>query len=212
MVELGLPGGTPAVRASPTEEDVVEFWSGDQRVPDRTRSERLVLRPLRATDVALDYDAVISSAAELRRWNAGDWPRDGFTLAENLADLEQHEREHVERKAFTYTVLGPDEVRCLGCVYIQPVMPEATPLCGGAARAAAVGFWVRTSEIQHDLDRHLLAVLLEWLRVEWPFDCILFTNMAGETRQAALLGEIGLTRLPLTWCDGRSGSAFRVSR
>lgn len=189
----------------------MEFWSGDQCVPDGAKSERLVLRPLRATDAALDYDAVMSSAVELHRWNAGYWPADGFTLAENLADLERHEREHAERKAFTYTVLSRDEVRCLGCVYIQPVTPEEAPLCGEAARAAAVGFWVRTSEIEHDLDRHLLAVLLEWLRVDWPFDCILFTNMAGETRQAVLLGEVGLTRLPLTWCDGRYGSAFRAS-
>jgi RimJ/RimL family protein N-acetyltransferase len=180
-------------------------------VPDGTKSKRLVLRPLRATDAALDYDAVMSSALELRRWNAGHWPADGFTLAENLADLERHEREHVEREAFTYTVQSPDAARCLGCVYIKPVWSEAAPLCGEAARAATVGFWVRTSEIEHDLDRHLLAVLLEWLRVDWPFDCILFTNMAGETRQAVLLGQVGLTRLPLTWCDGRSGSVFRAS-
>ncbi len=189
----------------------MEFWSGDRRVPDTTKSARLVLRPLRATDVALDYDAVMSSARELRRWNAGYWPADGFTLAENLADLERHEREHIERKAFTYTVLSPDGARCLGCLYITPVWSEAALLCGGATRAAAVGFWVRTSEIEHDLDRHLLAVLLEWLRLDWPFDCVLFTNVAGETRQAVLLGEVGLTRLPLTWCDGRSGSAFRAS-
>ncbi|MCX6094677.1 MAG: hypothetical protein NTY63_07665 [Candidatus Bipolaricaulota bacterium] len=180
-------------------------------MPDQTKSQRLVLRPLRATDVALDYDAVMSSATELHRWNAGYWPRDGFTLAENRADLERHEREHVERKAFTYTVLSPDEARCLGCVYIQPVWSEAAPLCGGAARAATVGFWVRTSEIPNDLDRHLLAVLLEWLRDDWPFDCVLFTNVAGETRQTALLGEVGLTCLPLTWYDGRAGSAFRAS-
>lgn len=189
----------------------MQFWCEGDRVPNERCSQRLVLRPLRAADVALDYDAVMSSARELRCWNAGSWPRDGFTLAENLADLEGHEREHVEREAFTYTVLSPDEARCLGCVYIQPVSSEAEPLCGGATRAAAVGFWVRTSEIEHDLDRHLVAVLLEWLRDDWPFDCILFTNMAGETRQAVLLGEVGLTRLPLTWSDGRTGSAFRAT-
>lgn len=190
----------------------MEFWSADHRVPDGTKSERLVLRPLRATDVALDYDAVMSSAIELHRWNAGYWPRDGFTLAENLADLERHEREHVEREAFTYTVVSLDEARCLGCVYIQPIWPGAAPLCGEAARAAAVGFWVRTSEIEHDLDKHLLAVLLEWFRADWPFDCVLFTNMAGETRQAALLTEAGLERLPLEWPDGRIGSGFSATR
>lgn len=178
--------------------------------PSETRTERLVLRPLRASDAERDYDAVMSSAAELRRWSGGEWPSDDFTLAENVADLERHEREHERGEAFTYTVLSPDEARCLGCVYIVPVWPEAAALCEGAACVACVGFWVRSSEIERDLDKHLLAVLLEWFRNAWPFDCVLFTNMAGETRQAALLTEAGLKRFPLEWPDGRTGSAFRA--
>ncbi len=179
--------------------------------PHGMRTDRLVLRPLRASDAERDYDAVISSAAELRRCRGSEWPRDGFTLAENRSDLECHEREHETGAAFTYTVLAPDEARCLGCVYIVPVWPEAAPLCGAAACAACVGFWVRTSEWANDLDRHLLAALRGWLAAEWPFDCILFTNYAADTRQAALLAETGLSRHPLTWPDGRTGFAFRAS-
>jgi hypothetical protein len=188
------------------------FYTEGVSVPREKRTERLILRPLRASDAERDYDAVMSSAAELRRWSGSDWPSDGFTLAENLADLERHEREHECGEAFTYTVLAPDEERCLGCVYIVPVWAEAEALCGPAACAACVGFWVRASERANDLDRHLLAVLREWLGTEWPFDCVLFTNYAADTRQAALLAETDLSRLPLAWPDGRTGWAFRMER
>jgi RimJ/RimL family protein N-acetyltransferase len=177
--------------------------------PREMRTERLVLRPLRASDAERDYDAVMSSPAELRRCRGSDWPADDFTLAENLADLERHEREHERGEAFTYTVLAPDEIRCLGCVYIVPVWPEAVALCGAAVCAACVGFWVRSSEWASDLDRHLLTALRGWLGTEWSFDCVLFTNYVDDTRQAALLAEMGLSRFPLAWPDGRTGWAFR---
>jgi RimJ/RimL family protein N-acetyltransferase len=188
------------------------FFPEDAPVPEEKRTPRLVLRPLRATDVELDYDAVMSSTEELRRWSGSEWPADGFTLAENLADLERHEREHNERKAFTFTILNAEGTRCLGCVYIVPIWPEAVQLCEGAAHAAAVGFWVRTSELAGDLDRHLIAILCDWFRNEWAFDTILFTSNPQETRQAALLAEPGLVRSALTWPDGRPGWAFRQAR
>jgi hypothetical protein len=165
---------------------------------------------LRTSDAERDYDAVMSSAPELRRCRGSEWPSDDFTLAENLADLERHEREHESGEAFTYTVLAPDEMRCLGCVYIVPVWAEAAPLCGAAACAACVGFWVRASESANDLDRHLLTTLREWLGTQWPLDCVLFTSFAGDTQQGALLAEAGLSRFPLAWPDGRTGWAFRM--
>jgi hypothetical protein len=44
------------------------------------------------------------------------WPREGFTLEKNLADLEEHQQEFLDREAFTYTVVSLDESRVLGCV------------------------------------------------------------------------------------------------
>ena len=186
------------------------FYPAPLPVPDGARTDRLALRPLCATDAEIDYDAVMSSAAELRLWSGGGWPADHLTLEEDIADLERHEREHEDRAAFTYTVLGAGGGRCLGCVYVQPIWPEATALCAGATRAAAVGFWVRTSELASDLDRHLLLTLLDWFRGRWAFGCILFTNTLSETRQAELLAEAGLVCLPLTWPDGSDGRAFRA--
>src|SRR5262249_22189853 len=153
----------------------MEFCPASALVPEETRTNRLFLRPLRATDVELDYNAVMSSAEQLRRWSQSDWPSDDFTLAQNLDDLQRHEREHGTREAFTFTVLNPQATRCLGCVYITPVVPQAAHLCAGATYAANVGFWVRTSELANDLDKHLFATLREWFSTAWAFDAIVFT-------------------------------------
>jgi len=182
----------------------MEFYPAGAPVPQEKRTSRLYLRPLRATDVELDYEAVMSSAEMLRRWSQSNWPADDFTLAENLADLQQHEREHIERKAFTFTVLNPRGTQCLGCVYILPLRPEEVPLCKDATYAADVGFWVRTSELANALDEHLLATVRDWFRAEWAFDCVLFTIGQREAHQAALLKAAGLEqRLTCTLWDGR---------
>jgi len=187
----------------------MEFYPAHTPVPQEKRTSRLLLRPLRATDVDLDYEAVMSSAEMLRCWSQSDWPADDFTLAQNLSDLQRHEREHIEGKAFTFTVLDLQGTRCLGCVYIQPVWPEDMPLCKDAAYATDVGFWVRTSEVANALDEHLLAVLRAWFQAEWAFDCILFTVGQQNTHQAALLEAAGLEqRLAYRSPDGRSWRVF----
>lgn len=184
------------------------FYPTDKDVPQEKRTDRLTLRPLRPTDVELDYDAVVSSAEMLRRWCQGDWPADGFTLAENLADLQRHEREHGEWKAFTYTVLDPQGIRCLGCVYIVPLGPELIPLGEGAAYPADVTFWVRASEVANGLDADLLATLREWFRADWAFDRILFTAGTQDAHHAALFGAAGQEEL-LTYADP-GGQRWRV--
>jgi hypothetical protein len=164
---------------------------------------------LRATDVELDYEAVMSSAEMLRRWSQSDWPVDDFTLAQDLIDLQLHEREHTERKAFTFTVLNPHGTVCLGCVYIQPLRPEEIPLCREATYAADVGFWVRASELTGALDEHLLATLRDWFQAEWAFDRIAFTVAAQDTQHAGLFEAAGLPQqLAYTSSDGRPWRVF----
>lgn len=187
----------------------MELHPASAPVPEGLRTDRILLRPLRAIDVELDYDAVMSSAAMLRGWSQSDWPADDFTLAQNLADLERHEREHLAREAFTYTVLTPDAARCLGCVYLSPPWPEEVPLCEGATYAAHVGFWVRAAEIASDLDGHLLASLRDWFRERWSFDRVIFSVSRENTRQARLLEESGLIRRgEFTRAGGRRCVAF----
>jgi hypothetical protein len=56
------------------------FYPSDGLVPEALQVDEFFLRPLRATDVYLAYDAVISSRAELLRASGGTWSKDGFTL------------------------------------------------------------------------------------------------------------------------------------
>lgn len=84
-----------------------------------------------------------------------DWPTP-ITLAQNLADLEQHRREFVAGEAFAYSLLDGDDV--IGCVYI-------TSDSSGAVDAA-VRSWVRASRAERDLD--LAVEIDQWLREAWP--------------------------------------------
>lgn len=173
----------------------MEIHPANMPVPQEKRTSQLWLRPLRAIDAELDYEAVMSSAEMLHRWSQSEWPTANFTLEENLADLKWHEHKHHEREAFTYTVLNPQGTSCLGCVYITPIRSEQIPLCKAAACAADVGFWVRETELINNLDKHLLSTILEWFRTEWVFDRVLFTIGQKEVRQAALFEAAGLEQL-----------------
>jgi hypothetical protein len=95
------------------------FYPNDVPVPEVLRTDKFLLRPLIATDVQLDYVAVMSSRAQLFRCSGDTWPREGFTLEEDLADLERHEWEHRERVVFTYSAMNLAETECLGCLYMN---------------------------------------------------------------------------------------------
>src|SRR5215472_10281469 len=175
------------------------FYPSDVPVPEVLRTDKFLLRPLRATDVQLDYDAVISSRAQLLRSSGGTWPREGFTLEEDLADLERHEREHRERVAFTYTVLNPAETECLGCLYMNPLERilghDAESGVYLSDSTAYVSFWVRSTRLADHLDRRVLTALIPWFLNEWAFSHVLFIAQKSEERQIRLFEEMGLRLL-----------------
>lgn len=175
------------------------FYPEGAVVPGWLRADEFLVRPLRATDVEADYDAVVSSRAELWLRSGGRWPREGFTLAENLADLEGHEREHREGVAFTFTVMDPTETECLGCVYINPLarMLERAGATGGQKVSAGehdawVTFWVRQSRLADGLDGRLLRALVGWSAAEWAFSRVVFAATRAQERQIRLFEAAGM--------------------
>ena len=186
----------------------MSFYPQDARVPVELRTQEFLLRPLRATDVELDYDALMESKEMLRQWGQGSWPRDDFTLAENLKDLERHERDHLERKAFTFTVMDLTETKCLGCVYIQPLPAELQDVCVEPAEEDSYGawiwFWVRQSRLEDDLDKRLLEALTDWFEREWSFSCAVFVTGKHNERQVELMREAGLQFRREVESEGRS--------
>jgi hypothetical protein len=99
---------------------------------------------LSVDDVKQDYEAVIESRELLHSMFGSSWPREGFTLTENLTDLEQHQQEFLNREAFAYTIVSLDESRVLGCIYINPARKVDIN--------AEVYMWVRQSEYDQGLD------------------------------------------------------------
>lgn len=144
----------------------VRFVAASFAVPRGLITDTYRLEVLTPAVAELDYDAVMSSKDRLRDvFSANDrWPADGMTLAQNIADLRKHEAEFHGRQAFAYTVLAPDAMLCLGCVYLYPSTVTGYD--------CEVYLWVRTSA------RHLDAVLHEdvrrWLASQWPFECPAF--------------------------------------
>lgn len=168
----------------------MNFYPPGKYVPDVLANKEFVLYPLTPAHVQLDYDAVIASSEMLRLWGGSEWPREGFTLAENLDDLRWHEQEHRERVAFTYTVLDPDEERCLGCVYIRPLTDLAASNPGTLANIgedeAITRFWVRSSLLSSGLDQRLLAALIDWFTDKWHFSSVYFHTRQANLQQVAL--------------------------
>lgn len=172
------------------------FYPENAVVPETLQTEEFLVRPLRATDVELDYDAVITSRAELFLRSDGSWPREGFTLEENLADLTQHEQEHLARVAFTYTVMNPSEAKCLGCLYINPLRQllqrAALSVEHIPAESAYITFWVRQSHLRDNLDKRLLQALVAWFQAEWAFSKVAFVAQKAQARHIQLFEEIGM--------------------
>ncbi len=138
-----------------------QFVPDDFEVPASLETDRFRLRMLSVDDVEKDYEAVIESRELLHTMFGGPWPRLGFTLEENLSDLERHQQEFLSRKAFAYTVVSLDETKILGCVYINP--PET------ADSDAVVVMWVRQTEYDKGLDEILFNSVRDWISSIWPF-------------------------------------------
>jgi hypothetical protein len=136
-------------------------------VPELLEQPEFMLRPLRITDVVKDFDAVMTSVAHLQGifGPSNDWPRPDLSFEQDLIDLGWHHAEFQMRKSFAYTVMSPDQGRCLGCVYIY-----RTSLAGFDAEAFC---WVRASHAAA-LDGMLLDAVRRWLKSSWPFKSVAF--------------------------------------
>lgn len=176
------------------------FKNPEMRVPDVLRTVAFLLRPIQATDASLDYEAVMESRSYLRAWEQTDWPRDDFTENENREDLAKLEKRHAAGETFTYTVMTPDETRCLGCLYIVPV--DSTLFTRSRVlsvngnrwpdRSAAVYFWVRKSELAGAMDRRLLDGVGPWLNNQWGLCDHVFVTNEQFQQQVRMMEAAGL--------------------
>lgn len=144
------------------------FVPDDFEIPALIETDYFRLRMLSVDDVEKDYEAVIESRELLHSMFGGTWPRPGFTLEENLADLERHQQEFLDRKAFAYTVVSLDETKVLGCLYINPCPSEVN------GPDATVRMWVRQTEYDKGLDEVLFNTVMDWINSDWPFRKVIY--------------------------------------
>jgi hypothetical protein len=165
-------------------------------VPGFISTGEFIIEPLLSDHVSLDYEAVMSSKEYLRKWSQSSWPTDQFTLEENLTDLVRHEKEHVENLAYTYTILKPDKMLCLGCIYIKPIewirdvsLEEKNKL---RSKTAFLSFWVRTSIRNHPLEESIFKFLLDWMNNYWQFPAICYATNHFVPQQISLFQKNSL--------------------
>ena len=175
----------------------MSILESDLPVPTGLRTDEFVLRPITADDAERDFAAVIETREDLRLWEQSTWPADDFTVEANRDDLIGLEQRHAEHRAFTYTVVDPDDTQALGCVYVFPTsakfLARATVTAVGedawADVDAVVYFWARRSRMKTGMDERLLAALRRWFRDEWKTEHTVFVTNEQFTQQADLLRE-----------------------
>ncbi len=153
---------------------IKKFVPDDFEIPTLLETDFFRLRMLSVDDVQKDYEAVIESRELLQSMFGGSWPRIGFTLEENLADLERHQQEFLDRRAFAYTVVSLDETKVLGCIYINPPpkfsnKPEFVEYLKRTDPDAVAFMWVRQTEYDRGLDKILFHNVRDWINADWPF-------------------------------------------
>jgi hypothetical protein len=121
------------------------------------------LRPIRATDVDLDYPAVMDSRDRLwsiygRAWG---WPPATMTYEQDRDDLARHEAEIASHQSFNYALFDAEESRLLGCVYLDP--PER------AGADVEISWWVVDRLVGTEVERALELFVPQWVAECWPF-------------------------------------------
>jgi hypothetical protein len=130
------------------------------------------LRPMRETDVDIDYPAVMGSRERLwaKYGGAWGWPPATMTYEADKKDLAHHEAEIAAHETFLYAVLDEAESELLGCIYIDPPDERSAP--GGDAVSS---WWVVDRAVGADLERALDDFVPRWLAETWGFSVVDFS-------------------------------------
>ena len=124
------------------------------------------LRPIRETDVDIDYPAVMGSRERLweKYGETWGWPPATMSYEADKEDLARHEAEIAARETFNYAVLDEHESELLGCVYVDPPDEHAP-----RGSDAVVSWWVVDHAVGTELERELDAFVPRWLADTWGF-------------------------------------------
>jgi hypothetical protein len=127
------------------------------------------LRPIRETDVDIDYPAVMGSRERLwaKYGEAWRWPPANMSFEEDRKDLARHEAEIAAHETFNYAVLDREEAALLGCVYVDPPEEQSPP-----GTDAVVSWWLVDEAAGTDLESALDELVPRWLSDTWGFESV----------------------------------------
>jgi hypothetical protein len=120
------------------------------------------MRPIRASDVDIDYPAVMGSRARLwaKYGETWGWPPETMSHEADREDLARHEAEAAANEAFNYAIFDAGETALLGCVYVDP----------SDEYDATVSWWVVDALVGSELERALDEFVPRWLADTWGFE------------------------------------------
>jgi len=133
----------------------------------------------------------MASPDVIRTHSDGRWPLDGFTLAQDLALVEQHEIDHRAGRSFAFVLLTPSQDQAVGCVYLNPP-PAQLP-----TNSARITFWIRQSRQHTDLATQVAVDVNRWLLDDWPLDAHVFRLLPSEQSSVAALKATGCRRIDI---------------
>jgi hypothetical protein len=144
---------------------MVTFVPDDFIAPTSLRGQGFQLEPLTPTHNVQDYKAWHESFKHIKAtpgFEGKSWPMEDFSLEQNLADLDRHEKDFSERIGFTFTVLSTDTGEVIGCLYLYPPKREGYDV---DARS-----WVCADRAE--LDKPLYEAVNTWIAAEWPWKSV----------------------------------------
>lgn len=139
------------------------FVPEDFIVPDAIVTDRFQIRLLVTADLALDYEAYMTSIDHVQKCfdpNESPWPTKDFSVRDAMADLCYCEWEHYKRMSFSYGVFSLDGTRELGCIYLHQTWK---PDCD-----TQLFVWARQSELESGFEDELFAFAKDWVNRDWP--------------------------------------------
>jgi len=142
-------------------------------VPTQLKTDDFLIRKLCYSDAKLDYAAVMSSIDIIKKTRGGEWPTATLSFVDDQIDLAWHQREFENGTSFAYTVMNRDETECLGCLYLYPPGFRDD---SSKESDVDVSFWVTQKAYDNGLYPKLYHALDAWLRTDWPFQKIGYTN------------------------------------
>lgn len=135
------------------------------KVPDKVEFDKFIVRKLCASDVYLDYMAVMSSIDIIQKTRGGNWPTPDLSFENDLIDLSWHQREFENYSSFAYTVMNKDETECLGRFYFYPAGFRGEAPKGSDVN---ISFWVTQKAHNEGLYPELYEAIKTIIK-DWPF-------------------------------------------